>query len=51
MTKQDYWTIVEDYDRHKALQEVERIPSNINRTGDYYKYLLRDIERRYNVTL
>ena len=51
MTRETYWNIVDNYELHKALEEVERIPYCVNRSGDHYKYLLKSIERKWGVTL
>lgn len=49
--KIDYKWAREHFDLHCARKEAEQIPDRVNRSGVYYRYLLQEIERKYNVSL
>lgn len=50
-TVMDYKWARENFDLHCAQRELALIPGHVNRAGTYYKHLIREIERKYNVTL
>lgn len=47
----DYKWARENFNLYKAEEEASAIPYNINRNGDYYRHLLRSIERKWDVEL
>ena len=51
MTETEYKYARENFDLHCAQRELALIPGHVNRAGTYYKHLIREIERKYNVTL
>lgn len=50
-TEQQFKAARENYNLHLAEMEVASIPPHINRAGQYYRYLIKDINRRYGITL
>lgn len=50
-TAADYFEAVQRIDHDRALAEVDRIPWNVNRAGRLYRRKVREISKKYNVTI
>lgn len=53
MTREQYHKLAPkfDYKQYMAQQEINSLSLRLNPTGDYYKQRVRDIKRKWGVTL